>query len=145
MPTASKFNDFVRQLCNKEHDMDTDDIRIALTNTAPAGGNSYMSSITQISYAGVLNEGTGARALTGKVLSQAAGVAKFVADDISLTGTGAGFGPFQYLVVYNNTPATDATRGLICSVNYGSSISVAAGEVFNTDFDQANGIFTIGP
>jgi hypothetical protein len=141
MAVANKFNDFVRQLCNKEHDLDTDAITLALTNTLPVAANDYVNDITEIVYTGV----SGSRALANKVLSQAAGIAKFVADDVVLTGTGAGFGPFRYLVLFNDTPGTAATKGLICWIDYGSSISVAAGEIFTTDFDQTNGILTLGP
>lgn len=141
MATFNKFNDFVRQIGNKEHDLDNDALTIALTNSAPSAANSYMSSITEISYTNV----SGSRALTTKVWSQTSGTAKLTADDVVLTGTSTGFGPFRYVVLFNDTPGTAATKGLIGWVDYGSSISVNAGETFTTDFDQVNGILTIGP
>lgn len=141
MATANKFLAFTLALCNKEHDLDSDAISIALTNSAPTSGMDYLNDITEISYTGV----SGSRALATKVMSTSGGVAKFVADDVVLTGTGSGFGPFRYIVLFNDTPSTSATKGLIAWVDYGSAISVAAGEQFTTDFDQTNGILTVGP
>jgi hypothetical protein len=141
MATFNKFYDFVRQLGNKEHDLDSDAITVALTNTAPVATNAYMNAITEIAYTGV----SGSRALTTKVWAQTGGVAKLTADDLVLTGTGSGFGPFRYVVLFNDTPSTSATKGLIGWIDYGSSISVNAGETFTVDTDQVNGILTIGP
>lgn len=141
MATFNKFNDFLRQLANKEHDLDSDAITIALTNTAPIAANDYLNDITEISYTGV----SGSRPLANKLLTQSGGVAKFVADDVVLTGIGSGFGPFRYVVLFNDTPSTSATKGLIGWADYLSSISVGVGEVFTIDFDQTNGILTFGP
>lgn len=141
MATFNKFSDFIRQLCNKEHDLDSDAITIALTNTAPVAVNDYLNDIIEISYTNV----TGSRVLANKTLAQSGGVAKFTADDVVLTGAGSGFGPFRYVVLFNNTPSTAATKGLIGWVDYGSSISVNVDETFTTDFDQVNGILTVGP
>jgi hypothetical protein len=141
MATANKFSDFVRQLCNKEHDLDTDALTIALTNTAPVAANDYLNDITEISYTNV----SGSRVIPNKVLSQAAGIAKLVGDNVILTGAGAGFGPFRYVVIFNDTPGTAATKGLLAWIDYGSSISVGLGETFTVDLDQVNGILTVGP
>lgn len=138
--TFNRFNDFLRQLGNKEHDMDSDALTIALTNIAPVATNAYLSSLTEIVYTGV----SGSRVLQNKVWAQALGVAKFSADDLVLTGTGSGFGPFRYVVLFNDTPSTAATKGLIGWIDYLSSITVPAGNPFTIDFDGTNGIFTLG-
>ena len=139
MPAFQKFNDFTRQVLNKEHDIDSDAITIALTNTAPVAGNDYLNDIAEISYTGLSS-----RVLVNKVLSTSGGVAKFTADDLTLTGSSP-FGPFRYVVIFNDTPATSAAKGLIGFGDYGSSITQAAGDPLIIDFDQTNGIFTFGP
>lgn len=142
MPSANKFSAFTLALLNKEHDFDSDAITVALTNSLPTSGMDYFNDIVgEIAYTGL----SGSRVLANKVLSTSGGVAKFVADDLVFTGTGSGFGPFRYIVIYNDTPSTSATKGLIAWVDYGSSISVGVGEQFTTDLDQTNGILTLGP
>jgi hypothetical protein len=48
---------------------------------------------------------------------------------------------FHYVVIYNNTPATDAERPLLCCVNMGENLEFN-GENFKSII-SANGIFTI--
>jgi hypothetical protein len=54
---------------------------------------------------------------------------------VTWTASGAGFGPFRYVVLYNDTAAA---KNLIGYWDYGSSISLTqAGETFVTDFGSS--------
>jgi hypothetical protein len=61
-------------------------------------------------------------------------------DPPTWTASGAGFGPFRYAVLYNDTAAS---KGLIGWWDYGSSISLSAGDTFTVDFDPTTGVLTL--
>jgi hypothetical protein len=62
-------------------------------------------------------------------------------EDLVLTATGS-VGPFQYVVVYNNTP-TSPLDPLICWYDRGSALTLANGESVTLDFTEAQTLFTI--
>jgi hypothetical protein len=72
-------------------------------------------------------------------LSESAGVATVSAVDVVFTATGAGIGPFRYVVLYNDTPSSPADP-LIAYWDYGSSITLLAGETLTVDFTD---LFTL--
>lgn len=118
------------------HNLQTGQLVIALTNSAPVAGNSVLADLTQISYTNLSS-----RNVTTSASAQAAGVYKLTCADLVLTASGA-VGPFRYVVLYNDTPTSPADP-LIGWYDYGSSISLATGETFTIDFDQTNGVLTI--
>ena len=135
MATFVKFQPFVEQLAEKVHNLGSDTITVALTNTAPNATDATLSQITQISYTNCSS-----RALTTSASSQTSGTYKLVIDDLVLTASGGSVGPFRYVVIYNDTAASDQ---LICYFDYGSSITVASGETFTLNFDGSAGLLTI--
>ena len=135
MATFVKFQPFVEQLAEKVHNLGSDTLTVALTNTAPNATDATLSQITQISYTNCSS-----RALTTSASSQTSGTYKLVIDDLVLTASGGSVGPFRYVVIYNDTAASDQ---LICYFDYGSSITVAAGETFTLNFDGSAGLLTI--
>ena len=135
MATFVKFQPFVEQLAEKVHNLGSDTLTIALTNTAPNATDATLSQITEISYTNCSS-----RALTASASSQSSGTYKLVIDDLVLTASGGSVGPFRYVVIYNDTAASDQ---LICYFDYGSSITVASGETFTLNFDGSAGLLTI--
>jgi hypothetical protein len=135
MATFSKFQPFVEQLAEKVHNLGSDTLTVALTNTAPNATDATLSQITEISYTNCSS-----RALTASASSQTSGTYKLVIDDLVLTASGGSVGPFRYVVIYNDTAASDP---LICYFDYGSSITVASGETFTLNFDGSAGLLTI--
>jgi len=69
-------------------------------------------------------------------------VYKLTVADLVVTASGGSVGPFRYVAVYDDTPTSPA-KPLIGWYDYGSSITLNAGETFTTDFDQVNGLLTI--
>jgi len=46
----NKFNSFTEALAEKVHNLGSDTLEVALTNTAPVSTNTQLSNITQISF-----------------------------------------------------------------------------------------------
>lgn len=136
MASFNKFNSFVEALAEKVHNLGSDQITVALSNSAPSASNTVLADITEISYTNLSS-----RNVTTTSSSQTSGTYKLVLQDLVLTASGA-VGPFRYVVLYNNTASNDE---LIGYYDYGSSISLANAETFTIDFDDANGVLTIGP
>jgi hypothetical protein len=135
MAVFNKFDSFVEAVAEKVHNLGSDQLTIALTNTAPVAGNSLLANITEITYTNLST-----RNLTTSASSQTSGLYKLVVSDITLTSTGGSTGPFRYVVVYNSTAAGGPLIGFF---DYGSSITLLSGESLTVDFDQSNGLLTI--
>ena len=136
MATFNKFNAFVENVAEGVHNLQTGQLVVALTNTAPTASNSVLADITQITYTNLSS-----RNITTSSSSQTAGLYKLILTDLVLTATGA-VGPFRYIVVYNDTPTSPADP-LIGWYDYGSSISLASGETLTIDFDASNGLLNL--
>jgi len=130
-----KFNSFTEALAEKVHNLGSDSLEVALTNTLPVAGNTVLANITQISYT-FLN----ARTVTVSDSAQTSGVYKLTITDKTLTSTGGSTGPFRYVVLFNQTATNDE---LIGWYDYGSSITLGDGESLLLNFDDAAGVLTI--
>lgn len=137
MATFTKFNSFVEAVAEKVHNLGSDTLKYALTNTAPTSANTVLADITQVSNGGGYT--TGGTAATTSSSAQSSGTYKLVLADVVFTAT-TGFGPFRYAVLYNDTATNDE---LIGYWDYGSSITLLAAETFTIDADPTNGILTI--
>jgi hypothetical protein len=134
MATFNKFNSFVEAVAEKAHNLGSDSLKIALTNTAPTSGNTVLANITEISYTNLSS-----RAVTTSSSAQSGGVYKLTCADLVLTASGA-VATFRYVVLYNDTATNDE---LIGWYDYGSAVTLANGESFTVDFDDSNGVLTI--
>lgn len=137
MATGVKFYDFVEQLALAKHNLNTDTFNAMLTNSAPAQTNTIKTDITEIS-AG--NGYTAGGADTQNTLAESTGTATMTGTMIVWTASGGSIGPFRYVVVYNDTQTSPADP-LFYYADYGSSITLAAGETFSVKF---NGSSTTG-
>jgi len=131
--TFNKFNSFVEALAEGVHDLGSDTLTIALTNTAPAAGNTVLANITQIAYSNISS-----RVLTSVTSSQTSGTYTLDAADLVLTASGT-VPTFRYVVLYNDTATNDE---LIGYYDYGSAVDLLNGETFTITFD-ASGILTL--
>ncbi len=136
MAAFNKFNAFVENLAEGVHNLGSNQLVVALTNTAPTAANTVLADITQITYTNLSS-----RNITTSTSAQTSGTYKLVLTDLVLTATGA-VGPFRYAVIYNDTPTSPADP-LIGWYDYGSSISLATGETLTVDFDATNGLLTL--
>jgi hypothetical protein len=136
MASYTKFNQFVEDAMEKVHNLESDQLKVALTNTAPSASNAVLTDITEITYTNLSS-----RNVTTSSSAQSSGTYKLVLADLVLTASGA-VGPFRYVVLYNDTPTSPADP-LIGYFDYGSSISLANGETFTIDFDGTNGVLQV--
>jgi hypothetical protein len=126
MATYTKFQQFVEDLAHGVHDLETDAITVALSNTAPsASADAVLGDITTVSTAN-LDDVTPTVSSSG----QTSGTYKLVLADLTMTASGA-VGPFRYVILYNDTAANDP---LICFFDYGSEVTLASGDTFKLDF-----------
>src|SRR5262249_56235936 len=105
MATFNKFNSFVEALAEKVHNLQSDVLKVALTNTAPSASNTVLADITQIA-AGNGYIADGAQA-TQASSAQTAGTYKLVLNDVTFTASGGSLGTFRYAVLYNDTATHD--------------------------------------
>lgn len=133
--TYIKFQPFVEAVAEKKHNLGSDQLVVALTNTAPNATDATLSQITQISYTNLSS-----RNLTTTSSSQTGGTYSLVLQDLTLTATGGSVGPFRYIVVYNDTASNDE---LIGYYDIGSSITLADGESYLLDFSESQTLLTL--
>src|ERR1035438_503043 len=111
MASFNKINSFVADIANKVHNLGSDSLTVALTDTAPVATNTVLANITEISYTNIST-----RAISTTSSTQSSGTYKLILAALTLTASGA-VGPFRYVVVYNNTAGS---KQLIGWYDYGS-------------------------
>jgi len=144
MATFNKVNDFV---VNAVHNMDleSDQVVVALSNTAPGSessdpstdGNGVLANVTEISYTNCSS-----RNVTTSSSTQTSGTYKLVLADITLNASGGNVGPFRYVYLYNDT-VTSPADPLIGYYDYGLSLTLNDGDSFTLDFSATNGALQI--
>lgn len=139
MAAYNKFQQFVEDLCKKVHDLHSDTLKVYLSNAVPsASADAVIADLAEIS-AG--NGYTAGGADTTNTVSETTGTATVAAVDVSWTASGGSIGPFQYVVLYNDTPASPLDP-LIAWWDYGSALTLAIGESFTVDF-AGNALMTV--
>jgi len=128
MAVFNKVNSFVADIGLAKFNLNTDDIRVYLTNTLPVATNTVYNTPADLATGGGYTAGGLGIA---NAYSQTAGVASLTGSNVTWTATGGGFGPFQYVVLYDNT---SATKPLIGWWDNGAPITLAAPSTFTVQF-----------
>lgn len=144
MASFVKINDFVEDLCNGVHNLSSDVIKLALSDTAPASetsdptadGNGVLANVTEVAYTNL--SGGVAPTLDNVTLTLSSGTATFDADAEVITASGGSVGPFRYVYLYNDDATSD---NLIGYWDYGSSITLADTETLT--FTPNTVLFTL--
>lgn len=130
----NKFESFVHVLGLGDHELDAHTFNVYVTNNAPsASADDVRADLT-----GATEENGYAAADVQNTWAEASGTGTMSATDVVITATGS-VGPFQYVVIYNDTHASDALQ---CWWDYGSAVTLQDGETFTIDFVD-NAIMTL--
>jgi hypothetical protein len=140
MASFNKFIAFVEDVAEKVHNLGSDTLKVALTNSAPVSSNTVFANITEISAGSGYTAGGTAATISSS--SQTSGTYKLVLADVTFTASGGSIGPFRYVVLYNDTPTSPADP-LIGYWDYGSNVTVTDGNSFTVDFSASNGVLQI--
>jgi len=129
MVAYNKFYAFVQDIAQGVHNLSTNALTYALTPTAnpPVATNSVLSNITQI-------------ANYTNMSSRVPTIASCTQTGLTITQSTTSSLPFQFVVLYNATPANG---NLISWWDYGSAVTLQAGDTFAIQPDQTNGILQI--
>lgn len=138
MPTPVKFLDFVEQLGLEQHQLNTDTLKMALTNVLPVNSQTVFDPITDHAVPAAANGYTPGGYDLLNTWGEAAGVATLNGSDITITASGGDLGAFQYIVLYNDTNPTDQ---LIFYYDHGSPVTLSDGQSFV--IDVLTNIFTL--
>lgn len=138
MASFNKFNTFVSDLAQKVHNLNSDTLKIMLSNTAPVATNTIKSNVTEISAVnGYTPGGVAATFVSG---NDSAGTYRLILSPVSWTASGGSIGPFEFAVLYNSTAASG---NLIGWWDYGTAVTLTSGNTFTVSLDQTNGVLTL--
>lgn len=138
MASFNKFQNFVEDLAKGVHQLHAagHTLKIYLTNDAPSASlDAVKADLAEITN----QNGYTAPVDVQNDATESGGTLTVTGVDVVITASGA-VGPFQYAVLYNDTPASPADP-LIGWWDYGSPITLANGETFTTDFGSS--LFTL--
>lgn len=145
MATYNKFQDFSEQLSKGVHIFGTHTFKVALTNTAPAATQTTLDTVTNHPAPAAANGYTAGGTAMTIGISETTGTTTVTGDKVTFTATAGGIGPFRYAILYNDT-ATSPADALVSWWDYGSSITLASGEVFEvkpSNVDTGGTLFTL--
>lgn len=139
MASYNKVDVFTEDLLEGVHNFDAAGhlIKVYLSNATPsASADSIKTDLAEITN----QNGYTAPVDTQNATSRSSGTTTVTAVDVVITASGA-VGPFQYVVLYNDTPSSPLDP-LIAWWDYGTPITLANGETFTIDFGS-NSLFSL--
>jgi hypothetical protein len=131
MATFNKFNQFVEDLASGVHQFQAagHTCKVYLSNATPSASlDAVKADLAEITN----QNGYTAPVDIQNDMTETGGTATVTAVDVVITASGA-VGPFQYAVIYNDTPTSPADP-LIGWYDYGSAVTLANGETFTVNF-----------
>lgn len=131
MATFNKFNSFQTQLGLGDMNLNTDTLKVYLTNVAPVATNTVFDTPAEIAAGNGYTAG-GEDAQNTFAANGAVGELSGV--DVTWTASGGAMADFRYVVLYDDTTAT---KHLIGYWDYGSTVTLNDTETFTTDFGAA--------
>jgi hypothetical protein len=140
MAAFNKFNIFVLDVSNGKHNLGSDNLKVMLTNTAPVATNAVLADITEISTGNGYSAGGTQATLVSN--TQSSGTEKLILNNVTFTASGGSIGPFRYCALYNSSQASPV-KPLIGWYDYGTNLTVTAGNSFQVQFDATNGVLQL--
>jgi len=123
---------------NGVHDLASDDLYCALSNTAPTvATDDELADVTQIAAGNGYS--AGGTQLTSVTSTQTSGTYTLGADDVVFTASGGDIATSRYQIIYNGSATNDELIGYI---DRGSSSTITSGNTRTVDF-PAGVVFTL--
>lgn len=141
MATYTKYEPFIEGLCNQLFDLfgTTDTLKAVIHTDAPTvATDDELADLTQI--AGNNGYTTGGEDIQNDS-TRSGGTVTMTAVDVVWTASGGNLGSSttgRYFSIHDDTSTTDR---LICSFDYGTTFTVAAGETMTLDFGASLATF----
>jgi hypothetical protein len=138
MAAFNKFEQFVLDLATKIHNLNTDALKVMLSDVLPVRTNKVKADITEIAAGnGYATGGLAAAFVSG---GDVTGTYKLVLSPTQFTAAGGSFAQFRYAVLYNSTPGSGP---LIGWYDFGAEVNLTTGNSFIVNFDAVNGVLTL--
>lgn len=135
--TFSKFNLFVDDLSKGVMNLNSDTIKVMLTNSAPVATNHVYGDISGAELSGTNGYTTGGATVTSSV-SNASGTESLNAAATTWTSQTGTMGPFRYIVYYDSSAATKTLIGWYDYGSPGITLNGANGDQFT--FTPSGGV-----
>jgi len=131
MPTSSFtfFEAFREQLAEAAHNLGSDQLMVAMSaaaNAPSAASDAVLADFTQIAYTNCST-----RNVTTTSSTYSGGTYTLTLADLTLTASGGAIAAFRYVILYNDTSASDKLIGYL---DYGSDVTLADTETLLIDF-----------
>lgn len=130
MAAATLFDSFVSELGLGTFNLNTDTLKLMATNSAPVVTNTIKGNLTEIDMSQETNH-TASADITN-TYSAVSGTGTVAAVDVVFLSSGT-VGPFQWAVVYDDTPSSPVDP-LVCFWNRGSALTLNSGESVTFNF-----------
>ena len=140
MATYHYINALTKNMADGVHNLSTDQLKIAFSNTALTATNTKLSNVTQITAAHNYNAG-GFNVTTSSSKTSGSTYLLKLANYV-FTASGGSVGPFQYIVLYNSA-SSGTTNALLGWWDYGSALTLNDGETLTIQFSATNGVIQI--
>ena len=132
MATFNKFQDFSEQLIRGVHDWDAHTFKVYLSNAAPSASlDAIKTDLAEIAAGNGYTAGGTATTIS---VSETSGTTTVSGTQVVFTAAGGAIGPFQYVVLYNDTSASD---NLVGWWDYGTALTLNDTESLTVKFSNA--------
>lgn len=133
--TPAYFDQYKLDLGRAVHNFSSHTLKLMLSNTAPnATTGAVKADVTEISAGNGYT--AGGVALTSLTWTKSGGTSTLAAANVVITASGGSIGPFQYFVLYNDTPSSPA-KPLIWTASESAPVTLAAGESYTVTLTNA--------
>ena len=131
------YTSFPTELGLESHQLNTDTLKVALTNATPSAAHTVFDAVTNHAAPTAANGYTAG----GHDIQNLYSAGAMTGTNVTITATAGGIGPFRYVILYNDTNATDM---LIGYYDYGSALTLSnADDTFTIDVETGTNILTI--
>lgn len=134
MATFTLVNSFGEAMAEGKHNLSSNQLTVALTNTEHVDEWDELEDLTQVEYTNLST-----RNFITSSSSQTLGTYTLGVYKLTLTASGA-VGPFRYVYIYNDTATNDELLGYY---DYGSAVTLASTDTFAIGAASTFAIFTI--